>query len=161
MTIAARAAYEKFQLKRELIYKRGVYRELMLKHHRDKALILRLSNAAKKFDNRHLQSAFQMIRNFWISKENLHGKDKEMSAKNLKNVLLKIYLRKMLQHYTHLRGQILGNRITESKKRVMFGHFISRQVRDAFDLWKRKALFATTVIEVNEIGPVAEEVLEK
>ena len=57
-TIAARGAYEKFQQKRDLIYKRGVYRELMLKHHRDKALILRLSNAARKYDNRNLQSAF-------------------------------------------------------------------------------------------------------
>lgn len=57
-TIAARAAYAKFQLKRELLYKRAVYRELMLKHHRDKALVLKLSNSANKFDNKNLQSAF-------------------------------------------------------------------------------------------------------
>ena len=43
----------------------------------------------------------------------------------------------------------------------MFGHFISANVRDAFMRWKKKALFAQTVIEVNEIGPVVEEVLEK
>lgn len=42
----------------------------------------------------------------------------------------------------------------------MFGHFISANVRDAFMRWKKKALFAQTVIEVNEIGPVVEEVLE-
>lgn len=54
VTIAARAAYDKFQMKRDLMYKRSVFRELMLKHHRDKALVLRLSNAAKKFDSRNL-----------------------------------------------------------------------------------------------------------
>ena len=43
----------------------------------------------------------------------------------------------------------------------MFGHMVSQRVRDAFDMWKKKANFATTVIEVNEIGPVVEEVLEK
>lgn len=53
-TKAARAAFEKFQQKRDLIYTRGVFRELMLKHHRDKALVLRLSNTARKFDNRML-----------------------------------------------------------------------------------------------------------
>lgn len=53
-TIAARGAFIKFHEKRELLYKRAVFRELMLKHQRDKALVLRLSNAAKKFDNKHL-----------------------------------------------------------------------------------------------------------
>lgn len=49
----------------------------------------------------------------------------------------------------------------EMKKRVMFGHFISAQVRDAFNRWKKKAGMCQTVIEVNEIGPVVEEVLDK
>ena len=50
--------------------------------------------------------------------------------------------------------------VVEKKKKTMFGHFISANVRDAFMRWKKKALFAQTVIEVNEIGPVVEEVLE-
>ncbi len=102
-----------------------------------------------------------MIRNFWISKQNVHGHEKEIATKNIKNTLLKIYLRKMLQHYSHLRRQIHGDKVVETKKRTMFGHFISAQVRDAFNRWKQKAQFATTVIEVNEIGPVVEEVLDK
>ena len=102
-----------------------------------------------------------MIRNFWIAKENVFEHEKELATKNLKNTLLKIYLRKLLQHYSHMRRQILGNKVVENKKRVMFGHFISAQVRDAFNRWKQKAMFATTVIEANEIGPVVEEVLDK
>ena len=95
-TIAARAAFEKFQQKRDLIYKRGAFRELMLKHHRDKALVLRLSNTAGKFDNRMLQSAFQMIRNYWTTKNNLQAHEKEISSRNLGDALNKIYRRKLL-----------------------------------------------------------------
>ena len=51
-------------------------------------------------------------------------------------MLRKVYLRKLLSYYSHLRRQILGNRIVERKQRTFFGHFISRQVRDAFDRWK-------------------------
>ena len=43
----------------------------------------------------------------------------------------------------------------------MFGHMISRRVRDAFDKWKSQANLMSTVIDVNEIGPIAEEVLDK
>ena len=40
-----------------MIYKRGVFRELAMKRHRDRSLILLLSNIAAKFDNKQLQSA--------------------------------------------------------------------------------------------------------
>ena len=159
-TVAARGAYIKFQQKRDLLYKRACYRELMLKHHRDKALVLRLSNAARKYDNRNLQSAFQMIKNFVASKDGAHAGAKELATRNLRDTLHKVYLRKMLQYHSHLRRQIHGDKVVEKKKKVMFGHFISKSMRDAFDMWKKKANFAQTVIEVNEIGPVVEEVLD-
>lgn len=41
----------------------------------------------------------------------------------------------------------------------MLGHFFSRQLRDTFLKWKYQAKLASTVIEVNETGPVVEEVL--
>ena len=59
-----RAAFEKMQQRRALIYKRAIYNTLMLKHHREKQLTLRLSNMARKFDNKNLESAFRMIKNF-------------------------------------------------------------------------------------------------
>ena len=68
----------------------------MLKHHRDKALVLRLSNSARKFDNRMLQSAFQMIRNYWTTKNNVHAQQKGLSSRNLGDTLKKIYRRKLL-----------------------------------------------------------------
>lgn len=46
------------------------------------------------------------------------------------------------------------------KKRLFFAHFISQSTRDAFERWKKKALYATTVVEVNEIGPICEQVLD-
>ena len=51
-TLACRGAYNKFQEKRNLLYTKAVFRELMCKHHRDKALAIKLSNTAAKFDNK-------------------------------------------------------------------------------------------------------------
>ena len=51
-TQAARAAFVKFRLKQAIIYKRGVFRELAMKRHRDRTLLLHLSSIAAKFDNK-------------------------------------------------------------------------------------------------------------
>ena len=40
------------------------------------------------------------------------------------------------------------------KKKLFFAHFMSQSTRDAFERWKKQALYATTVVEVNEIGPI-------
>lgn len=125
LTIACRGAYAKFQLKRELLYKKACFRELMLKHHRDKALILKLSNTAGSYDAKQLQCAFQMIKNFATAKSNTHSGEKSMSARNIGDILRKVYRRKLLQYYSHLRRQVHGDKVVEKKKKIMFGHFIS------------------------------------
>ena len=61
----------------------------------------------------------------------------------------------------HARRQIFGGKSTQRKQKTMVGHMISRRVRDAFDKWKSQANLMSTVIEVNEIGPIAEDVLDK
>ena len=57
-TIKARSAREKFLLKRALIYKRAVFRSLMLKYQREKSFIVRLSNMSFKFDTRMKEAGF-------------------------------------------------------------------------------------------------------
>ena len=42
----------------------------------------------------------------------------------------------------------------------MFGHWHARDLRRRFLHWKHYASKESTVIEVNEIGPVVEEVLD-
>ena len=54
MTQACRSAFHKFHEKRELIYKRSCYRQLMLKQHRDKNLVHKLSNMSASMDTKHL-----------------------------------------------------------------------------------------------------------
>ena len=44
--------------------------------------------------------------------------------------------------------------------RQMCKHLNNRSMRDAFQRWKCRSTYANTVIEVNEMGPVVEEVLE-
>ena len=75
----------------------------MCKHHRDKALVLKLSNMARGFDNRNLQSAFQMIKNYWTAKNNVHAHQKNLSSRNIGDCLTKVWRRKLLQYYTHMR----------------------------------------------------------
>ena len=63
MTEASRSAYYKFLEKRDLIYKRSCFRWLMTKYQRDKSLVQKLANMSASMDQKHLQSAFQMICN--------------------------------------------------------------------------------------------------
>ena len=76
----ARGCYERFLAIKAKIYKRACFRHLMLKYQREKALVLHLSNVAKKFDNRGLMSAFQMIRNFDRAKRDAFMNEKCISA---------------------------------------------------------------------------------
>ena len=57
-TIKARGVIEKYEYRKQLIYKKAIYQAFMLKHHREKALILSLSNMAFKFDNRMKEAGF-------------------------------------------------------------------------------------------------------
>jgi len=123
------------------LYLKACFREMQLKHHRYKSLSLKLSNMTATFHNRNLQSAFQMINNFAISKANVADNRKKLSSGNMGECLRKIWRRKLLQHYTHLRRQVLANKITDNKKKLFFAHFISQSTRDAFDRWKKRALY--------------------
>jgi len=97
-----------------------------------------------------------MIKNFATAKANTHECEKSISARNIGDTLRKIYLRKLLQYYSHIRRQVHGDKVVEKKKKIMFGHLISAQVRDYLNKWKRQALYSQTVIEVNEVGPITE-----
>ena len=102
-----------------------------------------------------------MIKNFDATKRQVHEQEKMISARKFSDALHEIYMKKLHLYYMHMRRQIQGGKTWHTKQKTTFGHFVSRRVRDAFNMWKNKATLATTVIEVNEIGPIAEEVLEK
>jgi len=97
-----------------------------------------------------------MISNYATSKANVHSHEKDISSRNIGDCLIKIYRRKLLGHYSHMRRQVLGNKVVDMRKKLFFAHFISQSTRDAFMRWKKKAQYAQTVIEVNEMGPVVE-----
>lgn len=59
----------KYQMIRSNVYKRAVFNAFKGKYTREKALVLKLANMAKKFDNAGKQSAFQMIQNFKFAKD--------------------------------------------------------------------------------------------
>ena len=78
----------------------------------------------------------------------------------MNSVLTRLYRKRLLDYMSHLRLVSLKWKKEELKKLTMIKHCLSRGLRFAFDRWKRQASIAQTVIEVNDAGPVVEEVLE-
>jgi hypothetical protein len=66
---------------------RACFRELKAKYKREKSLCVQLSNLSKKFDNQGLQSAFQMIQNFKLSKDHVYKTKKSVSAKEFGSII--------------------------------------------------------------------------
>ena len=158
-TIKARGAMEKMEYRKQLIYKRAIYQAFMLKHHREKALILSLSNMAFKFDNRMKEAGFQAIQNYVLSKNDLFAKKKKVASSTLSSIMLKFFRRKLLSYFSRYRNQVQKDRIIDSKRRAIFNHWIVRDLKNAFNKWKNQAKCATTVMDVNLEGPIVEDVL--
>lgn len=66
----------------------------------------------------------------------------------------------MTDFLSDLRFKVTDQKRKDNVISSMFGHWHARDLRKRFDLWKNQAKKATTVNEVNEIGPVVEEVLD-
>ena len=121
---------------------------------------MKLHTVARKYDNKHILSAFQMIQNFVRSKKDVHAHEKDLSAKNVNSVLTRLYRKRLLDYMTHFRMVALNSKKDEFKKLSMIKHCLTRSLRHAFERWRRQANVAQTVIEVNDTGPVVEEVLD-
>ena len=121
---------------------------------------MKCHQVARKFDNKGLLSAFQMIQNFVRSKKDVHRHEKGLSTKNMNSVLTRLYRKRLLDYMTHFRMVALNTKKDEFKKLTMVKHCLTRGLRHAFERWKRQANIAQTVINVNETGPVVEEVLD-
>ena len=66
----------------------------------------------------------------------------------------------MTSYLSHLRNANIREKSRDATKANCFITFCTRKVRDYFYHWKYNAHKAETVIEVNETGPVVEEVLD-
>lgn len=59
-----------------------------------------------------------------------------------------------------LRTKLYSDKERSTKQRTMIKHILSRTLRQAFMKWKKKAESIFTAEDVNECGPVVEDVLE-
>lgn len=57
------------------------------------------------------------------------------------------------------RVKVIDQKRKDYKIGKMFGYWYSKSLREKFLRWRDQAHKATTVIDVNECGPVVEEVL--
>lgn len=101
-----------------------------------------------------------MIQNFVRSKKDVHRHEKGLAGKNVNSVLTRLYRKRLLDYMTHFRMVSLNLKKDEYKKLAMVKHCLTRGLRLNFERWKRQANVAQTVVNVNETGPVVEEVLD-
>jgi uncharacterized protein YjiS (DUF1127 family) len=61
---------------------------------------------------------------------------------------------------SHLRTRCYNVKSVDMRKVTVIRHVMSRELRRAFNNWRKKTDCVLTVEDVNECGPVVEEVLE-
>jgi len=66
----------------------------------------------------------------------------------------------MTDYLSALRVKVVDRKLKDLVISSMFGHWYARDLRRRFLHWRDQAKKATTVIDVNETGPIVEEVLE-
>ena len=159
-TVKCRGMYYKFHGKNDHAIKRDVFYALLSKFKREKLLVMKLHTMTAKYNNKGKLSAFQMIQNFVRSKNDVHAHEKDLSAKNVNSVLTRLYRNRLDTYMTHFRLVTLNGKRQQAKQLSMVKHCLTRSTRAAFEKWKSQAHYATTVIDVNESGPVVEEVLD-
>jgi len=65
-----------------------------------------------------------------------------------------------MEYMSHLRTRCYNVKSVDMRKVTVMRHLMSRELRRAFNLWRKKSDCVITVEDVNECGPVVEEVLE-
>jgi len=100
-----------------------------------------------------------MIKNFTETKKSVLKQTKRSAANKLKLVLSQIFKRKMQQNLYSLKNMIQLRKVKCLKIKAMMSHWKSRCLREIFNKYKNNANFASTELDVNENGPVVEDVL--
>ena len=67
----------------------------------------------------------------------------------------------MTDNLYSLRGKILEKKRKEHSLKSLFGHRKAVHIRSYFDKWQKKTNEKATVEEVNDEGPIVEEVLHE
>lgn len=101
-----------------------------------------------------------MIQNFKLSKDGTYGMRKEVAVSSLSSSLKKVLTRNMTVYLSHLRTRCYNVKSVDMRKVAVVRHLMSRELRRAFNNWRKKTDCVLTVDDVNECGPVVEEVLE-
>lgn len=130
------------------------------KYQHERDLSHKLNSIAKKFDTTGLKLSFDLIRRHGFAHTAVDNRDKGQSAREMCRILKKIYRGNMTSNMSELRNKCYQLKSRRNRLRNMFLHADVLGYRRAFEQWKRAAQADSTVIEVNLIGPVVEEVLE-
>lgn len=121
----------------------------------------RMSNLANIHDHQALKMGYNAIISFSKAKNYVQQKKKENSTKDIYNILNNLILRRKTQYLSDLKYQTLGLYKSNVFKAFTVMHNMSNKLRQCFNKWKKHSNFNTLVKEMNEEGPVREEMFEK
>jgi hypothetical protein len=85
--------------------------------------------------------------------------DKRVASLNLMGKLHQMYLLRVNETMSELKNRTFARKTKYCLLKSALGHFASGGLRRGFFKWKRFAFCEHTVQEVNEVGPVVEDVL--
>ena len=146
---------------KSLLMKTVCFKAMKTKYQRSMDLCLKLHRATYQIDTKQCQSAFDMIREFQNAKKAVYRTQQNYSLKDLVSVLHTMHQKRMYRYLSDLRELIYSDKERCAKIKNLFSHFgDSAGTRNYFNRWKNQAKKAETVQEVNEAGPIVEEVLD-
>lgn len=95
------------------------------------------------------------------AKNYVHNKKKEHATKDIYAILSGLMVRRMTNYYNDLKYRT-NNRYKQNVTKVFtLVHYLSNKTRAYFQRWKEIADKKAVIQELNEEGPVREEVFEQ
>jgi hypothetical protein len=119
-----------------------------------------LNNIAKKYNNRAVEMGLRLIKGYSTMKKKIKKDKKKKSALDLFIALSWTLKMKKSEYYIFFKRKTLGKRIMKKAMTYAIGPRARIfRLREALWRWRNKNSFFNVVDDVNESGPVVEEVL--
>ena len=139
--------------KKRLIFLKACYRGLREQYYIRKDLCVKLAIMAGKFTDRNQHAAFDMIKNYNLSRQARSAQSKVNSGIELCSSLHQIWKRRMCAYTATLRLRAFQSKSRCLVLRTAVGHMLSNYTRTYFNCWKNKMVKMKHVDEVNLVGP--------
>lgn len=151
---------EKLKVKFARIRKMLVWNELVYHFHNSKSLVYRLANLANIFDQQGLRMGYNSIISYSRAKGFVQKKNKEYSSQNIESILTDLFNRKKQSYFNSLKFRVANMHSQGMKKVTTMIRNWNNKLRAYFERWKQRDQNELMKIEMNEEGPIRDEIFE-